>query len=78
MERHWEVVTYRLSAAVAREVSAIVEIYNEFPEDDEHEKLRRIAASALSVEVSVLPNVSLPSQNKQSSLFALLDKALNK
>ena len=42
MERHWEVVTYRLSAGVAREVAAIVETYKDFPDDPDHEKLRRI------------------------------------
>ena len=78
MERHWEVVTYRLSAGVAREVAAIVEIYKNFPDEPEHEKLRRIAAVAMSVELSVLPRENLPEPKKRGSLFALLDTALNK
>ena len=44
MERHWEVVTYRLSAGVARQVAALVDIYKTFPDDAEHSQLRRIAA----------------------------------
>lgn len=78
MERHWEVVTYRLSAGVAREVAAIVEIYKDFPNDPDHENLRRIAAVAMSVELSVLPRETLPAPKTRGSLFALLDTALNK
>lgn len=78
MERHWEVVTYRLSAGVAREVSAIVETYKDFPDDPDHEKLRRIAATAMSVELTVLPRETLPEPKKRGSLFSLLDTALNK
>lgn len=77
MERHWEVVTYRLSAGVAREVAAIVEIYNGFPDDRGHDELRRIAAAALSVELTVLPHAPLPAPARRSALFALLDQALN-
>jgi two-component system osmolarity sensor histidine kinase EnvZ len=77
MERHWEVVTYRLSAGVAREVAAIVEIYNGFPDDKGHDELRRIAAAALSVELTVLPHAPLPPPARRSALFALLDQALN-
>jgi len=78
MERHWEVVTYRLSAGVAREVAAIVEIHNGFPDDRGHDELRRIAAAALSVELTVLPHAPLPPPARRSALFALLDQALNK
>lgn len=78
MERHWEVVTYRLSAGVAREVAAIVETYKDFPDDPDHEKLRRIAATAMSVELTVLPRETLPEPKKRGSLFSLLDTALNK
>jgi two-component system osmolarity sensor histidine kinase EnvZ len=77
MERHWEVVTYRLSAGVAREVAAVVEIYNGFPDDHGHDELRRIAAAALSVELTVLPHAPLPPPARRSALFALLDQALN-
>jgi two-component system osmolarity sensor histidine kinase EnvZ len=78
MERHWEVVTYRLSGAVARQVAAIVDIYQSFPDDESHSQLRRIAAVNLNMEVSVLPKEPLPAPLTKSSLFALLDKALTK
>lgn len=78
MERHWEVVTYRLSAGVAREVATIIDIYNEFPDDVDREKLRNIAATAMNIDLTVLPKSPIPTASKKPSLFALLDKALNK
>ncbi|WP_424362352.1 ATP-binding protein [Methylocystis parvus] len=76
MERHWEVVTYRLSAAVARQVAAVVDIYQTFPDDPGHSQLRRIAAIDLNMELSVLPKEPLPEPVSKKSLFSLLDKAL--
>lgn len=78
MERHWEVVTYRLSAGVARQVAAVVDIYRTFPDDAEHSQLRRIAALDLNMELSLLPHEALPAPVTKKSLFALLDKALNR
>jgi two-component system osmolarity sensor histidine kinase EnvZ len=78
MERHWEVVTYRLSAGVARQVAAVVDIYRTFPDDAEHSQLRRIAALDLNMELSILPHEPLPAPVTKQSLFALLDKALNR
>lgn len=78
MERHWEVVTYRLSAAVARQTAAVVDIYRTFPDDAGHSQLRRIAALDLNMELSILPKEPLPEPVTKHSLFALLDKALNR
>lgn len=78
MERHWEVVTYRLSAGVARQVAALVDIYKTFPEEGDHPQLRRIATSDLNMEISVLPKAPLPAPAPKQSIFSLLDKALNK
>ncbi|MGJ0505662.1 MAG: ATP-binding protein [Methylocystis sp.] len=77
MERHWEVVTYRLSAGVARQAAAVVDIYRTFPDDAEHSQLRRIAALDLNMELTILPREPLPAPVTKQSLFALLDKALN-
>jgi two-component system osmolarity sensor histidine kinase EnvZ len=76
MERHWEVVTYRLSAAVARQAAAIVDIYQSFPDDPGHSQLRRIAALDLNMELSILPKEPLPAPLTKPALFSLLDKAL--
>lgn len=78
MERYWEVVTYRLSAGMARQVAAIVDIYETFPDDQEHTQLHRIAANDLNMEITVLPKGALPAPAPKSSLFSLLDKALSR
>ncbi len=78
MERHWEVVTYRLSSGVARQAAAVVDIYRTFPDDAEHSQLRRIAALDLNMELTILPKEPLPPPLTKPSLFALLDKALSK
>ncbi|HEY8161226.1 MAG: ATP-binding protein [Methylocystis sp.] len=77
MERHWEVVTYRLSAAVARQVAAVVDVYQTFPDDAGHNQLRRIAALDLNMELSILPQEPLPAPAPKKSIFSLLDKALS-
>ncbi len=77
MERHWEVVTYRLSAGVARQVAAVVDIYETFPDDPGHSQLKRIAALDLNMELSIEPKGPLPEPVTKKSLFALLDKALS-
>jgi two-component system, OmpR family, osmolarity sensor histidine kinase EnvZ len=77
MERYWEVVTYRLSAAVARQVATIVDVYQTFPDDGSHNQLRRIAALDLDMELSILPKEPLPASVSKKSIFSLLDKALS-
>ena len=76
MERHWEVVTYRLSAGVAREVATIVDMYQTFPDDSGRSQLRRIAAVDLHMDLNILPKEPLPEPVTKKSLLALLDKAL--
>lgn len=78
MERHWEVVTYRLSAGVARQVAAVVDIYKTFPQEADRQQLQRIAASDLNMEVSILPKEPLPAPAPKHFLFSLLDQALTK
>lgn len=77
MERHWEVMTYRLSGAVARQVATIVDIYQTFPDDAAHSQLRRIAALDLNMELSLLPKEPLPEPLAKKPIFSLLDKALS-
>lgn len=77
MERHWEVMTYRLSGAVARQVATIVDVYQTFPDDAAHSQLRRIAALDLNVELSLLPKEPLPEPLAKKPIFSLLDKALS-
>src|SRR5215469_10822027 len=47
MERHWNTVTRRLSAAVVQDVAALIDIYKATPQDKDHTMLRRIAQQRL-------------------------------
>ena len=43
MERHWNTVTRRLSAAVVQDVAALRDIYKSYPHDNDRTQWRRIA-----------------------------------
>jgi len=77
IERHWEAVTDRLSAHVAREVAAVVDIYKSFPQDEGHAILSRIAAFDLNIQVAILPKEPLPAQGPKP-FFSLLDHTLSR
>src|ERR1700675_5142285 len=47
MERHWNVVTQRLSAGVVQDIAALIEIYKGYPQDADRTLLRRIALERL-------------------------------
>ena len=46
MERHWNTVTRRLSAAVTQDISALIDIYGSYPQDADRATIRRIALRA--------------------------------
>ena len=76
MERHWNTVTYRLSAAVTQDVSALIDIYRNYPQDDDAAALRRIAQERLGLVVDFLPGTNLPPPAPKP-FFSLLDQALS-
>ncbi len=77
MERHWEQVTQRLSAAVTRDIAAIVQMIETYPQDERYSDLTRIAAESLSLTISVLPDGPLPAARRKP-FFSLLDRALSR
>jgi two-component system, OmpR family, osmolarity sensor histidine kinase EnvZ len=77
MQRHWEAFTDRLSASVARDVAAIVDIYKSFPQDAGHAALTRIATADLNVDFAILPKAALPPPAPKP-FFALLDRTLSR
>ena len=60
MERHWELVTHRLSAAVARDVGAVVDLYSAIPPGGDDKRLRAIAAERFRMDVELMPAGPLP------------------
>jgi len=46
MERHWNTVTRRLSAAVVQDIASLIDVYKAYPQDKDKTQLRKIAAAA--------------------------------
>src|SRR5690348_17702450 len=42
MERHWNTVTRRLSAAVVQDIASLIDIYKFYPQDKERAQLRAL------------------------------------
>jgi two-component system osmolarity sensor histidine kinase EnvZ len=76
MERHWNVVTQRLSAGVVADIGALIEIYKTYPQDADQTQLRRIAQQRLGLVVDFLPAGEMPPP-RPKPFFSLLDQALS-
>ncbi len=77
MERHYNTVTRRLSAAVSQDIAAVVDMYATYPNDKDAANLRRIAWQSLELSVDVLPPDPLPAQGPRP-FFSILDSALSR
>ena len=71
MQRHWDIVTHRLSAAVARDVGAMVDLYAGLPPGVDDPKLHAIAAR-FRMDVESMPPAPLPPTMPQT-FFNVLD-----
>ena len=76
MERHWQLVTQRLSAAVTADIAALIDIYETYPQDRNSEQLSRIAAERLVLDVEIRKNEVLPPPGPKP-FFSILDEALS-
>ena len=76
MERHWQAVTRRLSEATARDIAALIDIYEEAPKKDGPQKIIDLARDRLGLRLEVLPSGDLPPPQPKP-FFALLDRALS-
>ena len=76
MERHWQSVTTRLSAAVVRDIAALVDIAETYPQDSDFETITRIARERLSLEIRFLPPEDFPPP-KPKPFFSILDSTLS-
>jgi two-component system osmolarity sensor histidine kinase EnvZ len=77
MERHWNTVTRRLSAAVTQDIAALIDIYKFYPQSDpDLFQLRRIAQQRLGLVVDFLPGTEMPPVGPKP-FFSLLDQALS-
>lgn len=76
MERHLERVTDMLSAATAKDIGMLVDLYDNRPHDPATRAMVKDAAIDLDLRVDFLPHRNLPSINPQH-FFSLLDRALS-
>ena len=76
MERHWNTVTRRLSAAVTQDIAALIEMYKTYPHDADNARIRHIAADRLGLQVDFLPATDMPPVGPKP-FFSLLDQALS-
>ena len=76
MERHWNTVTRRLSAAVTQDIAALIDLRKVLPPDRNYAALRRIAQERLGLAVDFLPVNEMPPIGPKP-FFSLLDQALS-
>src|SRR5262249_58080155 len=76
MERHWNQVTRRLSDGMARDMGAIVDLYEASGSIADTARLIDLAQNRFNMSLSVLPPTDLPTQQPKP-FFDLLDRALS-
>jgi len=76
MERHWQTVTRRLSAAVTQDIAAVIDVVEQYPQDEDYTTITRIARDRLGLTVSILPPDPLPPAGPKP-FFSLLDRTLS-
>jgi two-component system osmolarity sensor histidine kinase EnvZ len=76
MERHWQTVTFRLSAAVTRDISAIIDLIETYPDTDNYSDIVRIAQERMELNIDILPPDPLPAPSPKP-FFSILDQALS-
>ena len=76
MERHWQTVTQRLSTATTRDIAAIIDMIETFPQGDNYAEVIRIAQERLSLKIDILPKQPLPPA-VEKPFFSILDQILS-
>ena len=76
LERHWALVTNRLSTVLTQDLSAIIDIYQSYPQDKNLDTLTRIAQDRMKIDLELLPKGSLPPALPKP-FFSIVDAALS-
>jgi len=71
MQRHFDIVTHRLSASVARDVGALVDLYRVLPRGADDKMLKAIAADRFRMSAELMPPQGLPPRVPKSFFDAL-------
>ncbi|MBG20635.1 MAG: two-component sensor histidine kinase [Rhizobiales bacterium] len=76
MERHWQTVTQRLSMAVTRDIAAVIDMIDTFPQEGSYDQIVRIARERLELNVAIDPAGDLPPP-RPKPFFSILDQILS-
>src|SRR6201982_2593096 len=76
MERHWNTVTRRLSAAVVQDGAALTDVSKSYAQDKGGALIRKIAQQRLELVVDFLPVGDMPPPGPKP-FFSLLDQTLS-
>jgi two-component system osmolarity sensor histidine kinase EnvZ len=76
MERHYNLVTQRLSGGVVQDIATLIEVYKVYPQDPGLAQLRRIAQEQLGLGVDFLPVNDLPAPTPKP-FFSLVDQSIS-
>ncbi len=76
MERHYQLVSRRMSEAVVREIAAVVYVLENYPQDADHAKIEELSARALGMSMTILPLEPLPPPTPKP-FFDVIDKELS-
>jgi two-component system, OmpR family, osmolarity sensor histidine kinase EnvZ len=71
MQHHWELVTRRLSEAVARDVGALTDLYQKLPPGEDDAFLANLASERFRMDATLLPAGPLPPVMPRSFYGAL-------
>ncbi|ADZ69631.1 ATP-binding protein [Polymorphum gilvum] len=77
MERHYQLVTGRLSEAVVREIAAVVYVLETYPQDAEFKRIEEMGVRSLDMSVTILPPDPLPPP-RPKPFFDLIDRNLSR
>ena len=76
MERHYNIVTQRLSAGVVHDIAALIDVYKGYPQDAESHANPADRAGKLGLVVDFLPVNEMPPPGPKP-FFSLVDQAMS-
>ncbi len=76
MERHWQLVTRRLSAAVVHDIGTVIDVMELSPRHELVNPVIKIAGDRLGLDMEVMPPGPLPPAGPRP-FFSILDSALS-
>lgn len=77
MERHFQVVTARLTAAVVADIASLIDVIETYPQDPDYKQVTRIARERMGLNVAVLPPAELPPAGPKP-FFDQLDRTFSR